>query len=134
MKTKNLSTCSTVSFSIACIVINFSLRNKSNVIHEYSSHKPSAYCRVLASGAGSYVIKHRATTGITPIDILKCMEPGSVKCSKRLVIKWHNRRVGRKLTLWPQEGCAPPWGFFFNFKHSKTRYSSEFMFYLNVFI
>ena len=75
-----------MSFSIACIVINFSLSNKSNLIHEYSSHKPSAYCRVLASGAGSYVIKHRATMGITPIDILKFMGSGSVNCSKRLVI------------------------------------------------
>ena len=36
-----------------------------------------------------YVIKHCATTGITPKDILKFMERGSAKGSKRLVFKWH---------------------------------------------
>ena len=37
----------------------------------------------------SYVSKQCATTGITPIDTLKFMEPGLVKFSRRLVIKWH---------------------------------------------
>ena len=36
-----------------------------------------------------YIIKHCATTRITPTDTLKFMERGLVKCSKRLVIKWH---------------------------------------------
>ena len=38
-----------------------------------------------------YIIKHFATTGITPIDTLKFMERGLAICSRRLVIKWHKR-------------------------------------------
>ena len=38
-----------------------------------------------------YVIKQCATAEITPIDMLKFMERDSAKCSRRLVIKWHQR-------------------------------------------
>jgi len=38
-----------------------------------------------------YIIKHFATTGITPIDTLKFIERSLAICSRRLVIKWHER-------------------------------------------